>query len=369
MMCSHSICSFRLLILLLFITLSLQGVYAQNAPKYSNEFLSIGVGARSLAMGKAVSASTEDVMAGYWNPAGLTGIKDNIQIGYMHSAYWSGVANYDYAGLAVKLKNEDAFALSMVRFGIDNIPNTFDLVRNGQIDFSRITAFSAVDYAFLLSYGHKSTIEGMSIGSSAKIIHRKAGPWGTALGFGLDAGIRYASPKKWYFSLMARDITTTFNAWSFSFSDKEKEILSQTGNEIPQNSMETTLPSFLLGAGKDIRIGKDFGLLAEVNLHITADGQRNTLVSGDPFSIDPMMGVETKYKEMIFLRGGFGNLQQSSLPDSDQTWVMEPNAGIGLKLKAFALDYALSTIGKQATGNYTHVFSVKFSINKTEESK
>lgn len=342
---------------------------AQNAVKYSNEFLSIGVGARSLAMGKSVSASTGDVHSAYWNPAGLTQLKDNIQLGYMHSSYWSGVANYDYAGLAFKLKNESGLAVSMIRFGIDNIPNTFDLVRNGQIDFGRITSFSAVDYAFLLSYGHQTKTKGLSLGGNAKIIHRKAGPWGSAMGFGVDAGIRYHSEKEWYFSLMARDITTTFNAWSFSFSDKEKEILLQTNNEIPQNSIESTLPSFLLGMAKEFKISKDFGLLAETNWLITSDGRRNTLVSGDPFSIDPVLGCEANYRKLVFLRGGVGNLQKSALAGNGKTWMVEPNAGVGLKLKAFSLDYALSTIGKQATGNYTHVFSVIFSINKTEETK
>ena len=43
------------------------------AQKYSNEFLSIGVGARAQAMGNAIIASVADVSAGVWNPAGLAG--------------------------------------------------------------------------------------------------------------------------------------------------------------------------------------------------------------------------------------------------------------------------------------------------------
>jgi hypothetical protein len=45
--------------------------------KYSNEFLQIGAGARGLAMGGAQIASAKDETAGYWNPAGLTGIKNH----------------------------------------------------------------------------------------------------------------------------------------------------------------------------------------------------------------------------------------------------------------------------------------------------
>ncbi|HRD80451.1 MAG TPA: hypothetical protein PLL53_06815, partial [Saprospiraceae bacterium] len=44
-----------------------------TAQKYSNEFLSIGVGARAQGMGMAVIAGGSDVTSGVWNPAGLAG--------------------------------------------------------------------------------------------------------------------------------------------------------------------------------------------------------------------------------------------------------------------------------------------------------
>ena len=69
--------------------------------KYSNEFLNIGAGARGLAMGSAQVASVSDGSAGYWNPAGLTGVKDNTQINIMHAEYFAGIGKYDYASIAV----------------------------------------------------------------------------------------------------------------------------------------------------------------------------------------------------------------------------------------------------------------------------
>ena len=50
--------------------------------KYSNEFLSIGVGARAQGMGNAFIASVDDVTAGYWNPAGLAsfGASEGMQL-------------------------------------------------------------------------------------------------------------------------------------------------------------------------------------------------------------------------------------------------------------------------------------------------
>ena len=41
----------------------------------------------------------------------------------------------------------------MIRFGVDNIPNTTDLIdSNGNLDYNRITTFTAADHAFLISY-------------------------------------------------------------------------------------------------------------------------------------------------------------------------------------------------------------------------
>ncbi len=70
--------------------------------KYSNEFLNIGAGARGLAMGNAQVASAKDATAGYWNPAGLVGVKDHVNAGLMHADYFAGIAKYDYLSVAIK---------------------------------------------------------------------------------------------------------------------------------------------------------------------------------------------------------------------------------------------------------------------------
>ena len=124
-----------------------------SAPKYSNEFLAIGVGARALAMSGSVVSSNQDLTAGYWNPAGLTGIAQDMQVGYMHADYFAGIAKFDYAGIAKRMDDESAASLSIMRFGVDDIPNTLDLLdAEGNIDYDRISVFSASDYAFVFSY-------------------------------------------------------------------------------------------------------------------------------------------------------------------------------------------------------------------------
>src|SRR6187455_469582 len=115
-------------LIILFFTAALNNLFSQNATKYSNEFLQLGVGARSLAMGGSMVASTNDVYSGYWNPAGLTGLK-NSQVALMHASYFAGIANYDYGAWASKAGDKGAIGISLIRFGLDGIANTFDLVR------------------------------------------------------------------------------------------------------------------------------------------------------------------------------------------------------------------------------------------------
>ena len=98
--------------------------YAQFR-KYSNEFLNIGAGARGLGMGGAQIASVSDGNAGYWNPAGLVHIKDNPVVNFMHAEYFSGIGKYDYGSVAIPLSaKKRSIALSLLRFGVDDIPNT-----------------------------------------------------------------------------------------------------------------------------------------------------------------------------------------------------------------------------------------------------
>jgi len=332
--------------------------------KYSNEFLNIGVGGRALGMSNSYITSVNDVTAGYWNPAGLIGVSSNIEIALMHSEYFAGIAKYDYGGFATPIDSVSTFGLSIIRFGVDDIPNTTQLIDSeGNIDYDRITSFSAIDYGFIFSYARKLK-PGLRIGVNTKIIHRRVGDFGSAWGFGLDAGLQY-DYKKWKFGAMARDITSTYNAWSFNLNEETIEVFTLTGNEIPENSSEVTLPRLILGGARKFEFKKRFSLLAEANFDATFDGRRNTVISGDPVSIDPHMGIELGYNNILFVRGGIGNFQRVKEEFSNsKVTTFQPNIGIGLALRGLTIDYALTDIGDQSVALFSNVFSLKFNINK-----
>ena len=343
--------------------------------KYSNEFLNIGAGARGLAMGGAQVASVEDGTAGYWNPAGLAGVKDYPSLNIMHAEYFSGIAKYDYASIAVPLRDEKrVVGLSILRFAVDDIPNTLFLVQpDGSLNYNNISTFSSADYAFLLSYAQKikdDDDEKLSFGGNVKIIYRKVGAFATAWGFGIDAGVRYQI-NNWRFGLSARDITTTFNAWSFSFTDEQKQVLYLTKNDIPVKSTELTAPRLIAGVAHIFPFSEKLSLTAEANLDLTFDGRRNTVVSSKFINIDPHLGLEASYQNSIFFRLGVSNFQRA-LADGDtlnqkKVWIFQPAIGAGFKIKNVRIDYAFTNLANQSNPLYTHIFSLRVDLRKNNE--
>lgn len=352
---------------ILAVVFSVSGIAFGQISKYSNEFLNVGVSARALSMANANVASANDVTAGYWNPAGLQFQQSNLQLGLMHAEYFAGIAKYDYIGASKRIDSNSVAAISFIRFGVDNIPNTLDLVdANGNVDYSRIKSFNAVDAAVLISYARNiQKINGLKLGGNFKVIRRKLGDFGGAWGFGLDFGAMY-DYKKWRFAAMGRDITGTFNAWTYSLTEEEKNTFALTDNEIPTSSVEVTVPKLILGANRQFLVWKDrISILTELNLVNTFDGKRNTVLKTDVWSMEPMLGLEVGYKNIAFLRGGVGNIQKALNAKGDAyTTTFQPNVGIGVKLKIFSLDYAYTDIGDRSLALYSHIISLKIDINK-----
>lgn len=334
-------------------------------PKYSNEFLAIGVGARALGMSRTQTAVANDATAGYWNPAGLLGIKAKYEVSLMHAEYFAGIAKYDYVAFATPIDSVSHLGVSVIRFGVDDIPDTrFLFDANGAINYNNITFFSAADYAFLLSYARRfPKLSGLKFGANAKIIHRTVGPFANAWGFGFDVGL-LMDRKNWRFGAMLRDVTSTFNTWSVNTALLE-EVYAKTNNTLRGNYTELTLPRLSLGLAYRWRIRPAIGLLLAADADLSFDGKRNVLIKSKAVSVDPRMGFELDYKQIVFLRGGAGDVQQikdynaaTKLYDRTVT-VFQPNMGVGVRLNRFQIDYALTDIGDRSESLYSNVFSLK----------
>lgn len=340
------------------IFVSALSAFSQTA-KYSNEFLSIGVDAAAFGMANAVTATTKDVNSGYWNPAGLVHLEDN-QVSAMHANYFANIATYNYVAGAMPLDSKSAVGFSIIRFGVDDILNTTQLIdEQGNIDYNRISLFSNADYAFTLSYARNLPLEGFSYGVNAKVIRRIIGDFAQAWGFGFDAGIQFQK-NSWSFGAMARDITTTYNTWTFN--DAELATIQDAvegQNQVVPEASEITLPKLQLGVAKTTPIRRDFELTTSLNIDMRF-AQTNDIVSSGAMSMTPAFGFEVGYINLVYLRGGVGNFQNIEQLGGNGTEIgFQPNFGVGFKYKGIQIDYALTDIGDQSLALYSNVFSLK----------
>lgn len=347
--------------LLVCILLVYSFAHSQSTRKYSNEFMNIGVDAAALGMSNAVTASTNDVNSGYWNPAGLIHLEDK-EVSLMHASYYANIAQYDYAGFAMPIDDDSAWGLSVIRFGVDDILNTTELIDSeGNIDYNRISLFSTADYGVTFSYARRLKIPGFQYGVNAKVIRRIIGDFANSWGFGFDVGLQFERDD-WKFGLMVRDITTTYNIWNINEEEynKIKDAIPGENQELPEDS-EITLPKAQLGMAKKFIIRYDYSILAAANLNMSF-ARTNDIISTDVVSIDPALGFEFGYTDLVFLRAGVGNFQNVEQIDGTDKVGFQPNIGVGFKYKGIQVDYALTDIGDQSAALYSNIFSVKVDL-------
>lgn len=346
-------------VFVLFLTLP---SFSQAIRKYSNEFMNIGVDAAALGMSNAVTAHTADVNSGYWNPAGLLKVEDK-QIALMHASYFANIAQYDYAAFAMPIDQRSAFGISVIRFGVDDILNTTQLIDSeGNIDYNRISLFSAADYGVTLSYARSLPLDGLNYGINAKVIRRIIGDFANSWGFGFDIGLQYQTKNDWQIGLMLRDITTTYNVWQIDEEEFQtiKDAVPGENQELPEIT-EITAPKAQLGFAKKFTIRYDYTIQAAVNLNMQF-AQTNDIISSEIVSIDPAVGFEAGYIDLVYLRAGVGNFQNLREIDNSTRVGFQPNIGLGFKYKGIQVDYALTDIGDQSAALYSNIFSLKVDL-------
>ncbi|MEX0845879.1 MAG: PorV/PorQ family protein [Balneolaceae bacterium] len=350
------------LALLLFTSIPLFTVAQSAQAKYGNDFLSTGSGARALGMGNAHVALTNDVTSAYWNVAGLSEIQ-NPQIIYMHSERFGGIVGYDYGAAALPLKTQDGvISISFFRQGVDNIANTlnaWDREREQpkQDAEAYITRFSAADMAVFFSYATQKTEE-LSYGASAKIIHQKLGPFAQAWGYSLDVGAKYKTDFA-NFGATVHDLTTMQKMWDVdesAFGDYEAQFDS-LGATLPTGQNEYVLPSLKLGASKLIPIGEDFLVTTALDADFLFENRQAYYINLGRMSIEPHLGSEVSYKDVIALRAGVTDF----ITDPVSGFSVSPTLGMGLKLSSFVLDYGFASFaGASSDLGFTHRISLRF---------
>lgn len=325
-------------IFLLFTSLSAQTVVG----KYAGEFLAIGVGGRALGMGGAHTAIVNDVTAGYWNPAGLARI-DYPQVALMHEEHFGDLVNYNYAAAAIPYGKDMSFGLSVIRLGVDGIPDTRDAlydangdgfldINTDRLDYSKITEFNNTDWAFYLSFAKRHS-DNFYWGANVKIIRRDLAEY-SATGVGFDVGAVYMPTEDLYLGATIQDVTTTLVAWSTG----RNELISPTAK------VGTAYAFYILGGrvmpvlDLDIRFeGRDYASYFNIG----------------PVSFDSHFGVEYTYDNLFSVRVGYNDVKQFTI-------------GAGIKLPKLYIDYSFARMSQSETERLpdTHRISLMLSLEE-----
>ncbi len=331
---------------------------AQRVVRYGADFLASGAGARALGMGSAYVALASDVTAGYWNPAGLTGVT-GLEVVYMHVERFAGVVSFDYAGVAIPLSAQTSLAIALFRSGVNDIKNTLD-AWDGERGLPRpqaedlVTTFSVADYAFFVSFGRRVQ-EHLAWGVSGKIIRRTLGPFASAWGYSMDVGIQFRQ-RNWRIGATLQDATTMLQSWSVN-REKLQALEGVFGLPLPEGGTELVLPVLRLG-GAYQRKWNELRVIASVDVDLAFEGRKAYALHTGPVSYHPRLGVEAMYRERIALRGGLN--QWVVGPDG---FSVSPSVGAGLVLRRWYIDYSFGHFaGLAAELGFSHRLSVRVVI-------
>lgn len=199
--------------------LILFGFSAVRAEKYAAEFLTVGVGARALAMGGAFVAISDDASATYWNPAGLVQLRQR-EVHFMHASRFSDMVQTDVLNFVYPGSNF-AVGLNYLRMGIDDIPYTQKLDVNGRPLVDKY--ISDTEEAAFLSFSAQVK-KRLSLGGNLKTVRQKVGEH-SSLGFGFDLGVVYHMNSNLTFGAIIQDISGTHVYWDNGHRDTKNPDL------------------------------------------------------------------------------------------------------------------------------------------------
>jgi len=316
--------------------------------KYAGEFLAIGVGGRSLGMGGAYAAVANDVTAGYYNPAGLAQI-NYPEVSLMHEERFGNLVNYDYAAVAIPYGKDMSFGISVIRLGVDGIPdtrgalidrNTGEVISDPNfinspsagLDYSKITEFSDQDWAVYLSFAKKYS-DKFYYGANVKLIYEGIAEY-NAYGIGFDVGAWYTPFNNFSLGANLQDITTTLVAWS-------------TGTN------ELISPTAKIGAAYKFSF---FGgqITPALDLDIRFENrQYASEYNVGPVSFDMNTGLEYSFKNIFMVRAGYNEVKQFTI-------------GAGIKLPKLNIDYSFARFSQSEIERLpdTHRISLMLTLDE-----
>lgn len=304
------------------------------------QFLKIGAGARSVAMGGSAAAMDGDIYSIYWNPGSLSRLKTPGEASFNHTQ-WLADIDYNYVASGLTVDGFGTLGLSVTSLTMPEEIVRTEINPDGD---GRRWSYSA--FSMGLSFA-RSLTDRFSIGITAKYIHE--GIWNmSSSGFAFDIGTIY---------------TTTFNGLKIGAS------ISNFGTKMRLDGQDISfnnVPSGQQGQGAqnvqsiyktesyDIPLQFRIGLAMDV---LNMDAIRATASVDATHPNDNVeyvnSGVEVAYDEMFFVRAGYNSLFNENA-EQGLTW------GVGMyfqvtNLNGIKVDYAFADYGRLNDVQYVSV--------------
>lgn len=178
---------FNIFLIVAFLAVSTQAQEFAKVGTAGAQFLKIGVGSRGIGMGEAYDAVCNDASSVFWNPAGLSFVKNNSMM--VSHASWLADISYEAGVIAHNFKQIGVIGVSFSYLTSGDIEETTVLQPQGTGSY-----FDTANLMFGLSYATALT-DKFSIGGNVKYVEErlqdeKATAWAIDIGTLYKTGFR-----------------------------------------------------------------------------------------------------------------------------------------------------------------------------------
>jgi hypothetical protein len=268
--------SIAALLLVVFAT-GIVDAQARKAGINAAAFLKVGVGARQIGMGSAVTSLNGDVTNVFWNPAGVAMKDDKAQVSFTYNS-WIGGLTQNALAAGYKLEGIGTIGIGVMTFGMSGIPADRDVYPGNailqalQIDQSTSDTYDYMDLLAQVTYS-TYVMDRLALGASVKLIHEKIDDMNaSAIGF---------------------DLGSVYNIGLLDWNIGAR--INNLGSDIKFYDYPSPIPlTFSMGTSMTpIRVGAN-AITFAIDAVKPQDGQQYYYT-----------GMEYNYNNMIFLRGGW----------------------------------------------------------------
>jgi hypothetical protein len=337
------------LVALLVLGMAVQTADAQTRKAGINSaaFLKIGVGARQVAMGSAVTSMNGDVNNMFWNPAGVALQNETMQASFSHNNWIAGLKQ-EVAAVTYNLEDIGTIGLGATMFGISDIPADRDYgyadpqLHAQEIDLVGTSTYDYQDLCLQATISRYIT-DNLTLGLSAKYVSEK-----------IDDQTA---------STIAFDLGSVYNIGVMGWSIGAR--INNLGGDMKFYDYASPIPlTFAIGTSLvPIESGKTAVMVA-VDLVKPQDGQQY-YYSGMEFNYDKTLflrlGWKFNYSYMGLIGDGIdgGNSQRSPITTSLEKGSLGAGVRVPFEGYTVSFDYAYTVFSALQD---VHRFTINFAM-------